>query len=211
MPKALHIRLSRDDSDLQIIAENYKITKVVRSVIRAYLQNKPYSIGLPAINFADANFSNRVIAIQLNDKKDADIIEFLRTIPTGRANAIFKALLRNAISKESVLSCISSANEEQKLTPAYKALVRHFVMNMDMERLLNSGSWTEESISSAIAKSMGKNDIQEILLQKPFASGKTDANSGKAVEASSAPPPAPASSQSFGNSLDTEDLEAFDF
>jgi len=213
VPKTLHIRVRRDDSDIHIIASCYNFAKVVRDIIRAHMNNEKSVINLPpAFTFPKEELTDKVFSVQLLEKRDDDIIEFLRTVPRGRANAFFKALIRNAISKESIKVCIETADEEQRNSPVFISLFQQFLANMDVKKLLASenSATAGTPLHTMIADSFGKNDVQDILLQKPHASrvpapkDTEDANESPSLKPQF-------SSGFFGNSDDTDDLMAFDF
>lgn len=91
----------RHDLDLMGLVANtsFDFAGTVKTALRNYAKGKMQKIPLPKENTFNkaVNYSIAQIHIKLDEKTDADIIEFIRSLPDGSRNCFVKTLLRNLL------------------------------------------------------------------------------------------------------------------
>lgn len=91
----------RHDLDLMGLVANtsFDFAGTVKAVLRNYAKGKMPKVPLPTKNTFNktVNYSVAQIHIKLDERADADIIKFIRSLPDGSRNCFVKTLLRNVL------------------------------------------------------------------------------------------------------------------
>ena len=104
--EGIHIRLNRNDYDLLLLSSQYKITPIIKAVIRDYLAGeKTCTVTLPTYQHMKPSYKN--LSVRLDENADADIIDFIKDIPKGSKNHIYKTLLRHALEVPDIRQWLS--------------------------------------------------------------------------------------------------------
>ena len=91
--KAIHIRFNRSDYDLILLSTQNKMSQIMRTAIRNHLSGN-YRRAIPLPDYVQQPQTYKMVNVRLDDDKDADIIEFIESIPKGNKNHVYKLLLR---------------------------------------------------------------------------------------------------------------------
>ena len=79
-------------------AKNFNFTRILKIMIRGYINGSPYLITPPATMLTKKiTHYKYTISLNLNEIKDADIIEWLKTVQNGCRTAVIKAIIRGSV------------------------------------------------------------------------------------------------------------------
>lgn len=165
----IHFRLNKEDYDLHLIAEKTKLAKILKEAIRAYINQTEYSFALP-LYAEDIKYSEKVITVSFSNTRDTDVIEFLNKLPNGRKSQIVKALIRNAVQKESVSVFLRSIPEEKRNNELTKLLLKQVLQNTDLFVLfeaLDVPQKGSDNLDTLISASEPES-IEQLMRQTPY-------------------------------------------
>lgn len=127
----LVIRLyRRHDLDLLYLYQNqeFNFQQNLKTVLKDFIRNQGNNTGevrihIPPYNTHTCNYSELRSSVQihiyLSEKKDKDIVNFIKEIKTGFRNSLVKNIFRNYLDRPAVygtLSCKIKDNDEEKTT-----------------------------------------------------------------------------------------------
>ena len=105
----------RHDMDLVALYKTpqYSLYKAIYNAMKSYVTGQTYLIKIPqnTIDMSKDNFkSHYQMIFNLNDTKDADIIQWLKGIKKGHRNIAIKSLIRGCLIGPTVFACETATN-----------------------------------------------------------------------------------------------------
>jgi len=88
----LHLRLNKTDMDLHLLFSHYNASDLISSLIRAYIRGEEHRIPLPPM--ANVKRKARGVMIYLQEPRDNDIIDWIKSLTPGLATTALKNLIR---------------------------------------------------------------------------------------------------------------------
>ena len=97
----LHLYLSDRDYDLQLLYQSRRLKDAIRQGISKYLNNDALiTVSLP--EYQPVKPETRRASVYFSPKEDAEVINFIKTIPRGNVNAVLQLLVRNVLRKADI-------------------------------------------------------------------------------------------------------------
>lgn len=178
--------------DLDLLALNampgFNIKQALKESLRAFVNNEDITIEVPEIRSYTFTCKDIAVMLRLNDKQDADIIGFIRSLRKGYGNAVVKHILRQSLASFNIAPFLQDSSEVYQ--SGGNVMITVYSKKQNVNKAVNKIEEQSEN-GTKIAEENERIEKEQALLSEPEKTEPDQMKSGNNEEA------APASGEEF--------------